>query len=82
MTQATEAQVIAALEEGDRIMVTHPDPDKPSEKTRYSLVEASRNVGVRTFKKLVSGGCIRPVLDGLFGDSQTYEWSDGPGEAG
>lgn len=55
-------------------MITHPNPEKPSEKITYGLVRSGKNVGLRTYRNLV------PVEDGLFGSdiSQTFAWSDDP----
>lgn len=65
-------EVVAALRSGDRIMVTHPDPFKVSEKTIYSLVQSGRPVGKRTWQRLVDD--LEAVPDGLFADGagQTY----------
>ncbi|MCJ8139586.1 hypothetical protein [Falsirhodobacter halotolerans] len=60
-------------------MITHPNPEKPSEKTTYGLVRSGKNVGLRTYRKLVDN--LVPVNDGLFGGdiSQTFAWLDDPG---
>lgn len=72
MTILAREKVIKALKGGDRIMVTHPSPDKASDRMAYTLVEAGRSVGARTFSALRHN--LAPMSDGLFGDSQTYGW--------
>lgn len=78
-------ECIRRLTDGDRLMVTRPRPDIASDKTTYGLVECGKNVGARTFSKLMAGNVdpetklnipiIEPVSDGLFPDiaSQTYK---------
>lgn len=67
-------QAVNALRGGDRLMVTHPDPSKASEKTVYALVRSGRTVSLPAYRKLVDN--LAPVPDGLFGTdmSQTFEW--------
>ena len=60
-----------ALAAGDRLMVTHPLADKPDTRTTYGLVRAGKAVTSVAFRKLRPD--LRPVADGLFGESQTYE---------
>jgi hypothetical protein len=68
----TAEQVIARLRAGDRIMVTHPDPLKVSERTTYALVEDGGGLTATMFRRLAEE--LEPVQDGLFPDqpSQTY----------
>ena len=63
-----------ALRGGDRLMVTHPNPNKFSEKTVYALVSTGKSVILPAYRKLVPN--LAPVADGLFGAdmSQTYAW--------
>lgn len=67
---------VAALQGGDRVMVTHPDPLKVTDKTTYSLVLAGRAISIRTFRCLAEN--LTPIPDGLFGAemSQTFKWTD------
>ena len=63
---------LSILRGGETIHVCYPDPAKIGDVTRYHLTGSGRNIGRRTFEKLVEGGVIEPIGDGLFGDSQTY----------
>lgn len=75
MRAAKEVEVISALQAGDRIMMTLPDPMKISEKTTYSLVGSGRRVNPSTFRRLRDS--LRPERDGLFEDglSQSFCWA-------
>ena len=72
MGRVSAEKAIAALQSGDRIMVTHPDPMKVSDKTSYALVQGGGSLTATTFRKISSK--LEPVSDGLFPDepSQTY----------
>lgn len=74
----TYEQAVAAITGGDRLMITHPDPSKATDRTSYGLVVSGKNIGLRTYRKLAPD--LIPVSDGLFGDdgaSQTYTLPEG-----
>ena len=64
--------VLAALESGDRVMVTHPDPMRPDDRTRYTLASGGGRISSRTFVAILPK--LRPVQDGLFGDQCPQTW--------
>lgn len=70
-----QSEIIERLRGGDRVMITHPDPEKVSDTRRYGLVKAGVNIGVRNFRAIFDD--LRPCADGLFGTdgSQTFEWN-------
>lgn len=61
---------------GDRLMVTHPDPNKAAERTIYALASSGKTVSLPAYRKLAPN--LAAVPDGLFGAdmSQTYCWRD------
>jgi hypothetical protein len=65
--------VLKALRDGERVLVTHPDAFKAGEKASCTLTPSGRTVGVRCFRAILED--LRPVGDGLFGAeiSQSYE---------
>ena len=68
------AKTKAALEAGDRIMVTHPNPEKVAQKISYGLAGAGKVVSAIAFRRLLRDGEIAPVPDGFFGSDmcQTF----------
>ena len=69
--------VIARLNCGDSIVVTHKRPDIESDRDTFCLKQTGRNVGKRIFERLLQDGEIEPEDDGLpgFGVTQTYRKS-------
>jgi hypothetical protein len=67
-------KAIEALSAGERLMFTHKNPNKESEKSFYSLIPSGKTVSARAVMKLRDSGLIAPIPDGLFGDemSQTF----------
>ncbi len=66
-------ETLKRLGGGDRIMVTHPNPEKKAEKISYGLVNAGLTVSAFAYRKLLPD--LEPVADGLFGadeGSQTF----------
>lgn len=63
-----------ALDAGDRLMVTHPDPNKATDRTIYALVSSGKTISAPAYRKLYDN--LAPMADGLFGTaiSQTYSW--------
>lgn len=65
---------LAALAAGDRVMVTHPDPMKATDKASYALVRGGVSLTATTFRKLADR--LEPVREeALFQDeapAQTY----------
>lgn len=63
-----------ALRGGDRLMITHPDPNLATGKTVYGLVGSGKTISATAYRKLRPN--LRAARDGLFGEemSQTFEW--------
>ena len=70
-------RAIQHLRAGDTVHVCYADQNRVGDITRYHLTGTGQNIGRRTFEKLVEGGGVEPVGDGLFGDSQTYRLREG-----
>lgn len=70
------AQAVEALMQGERIMQTNPDAERPDQTVRYGRVSNGKTVTATAFRKLAEEGKIRAARDGLFPeDSQTFEWA-------
>lgn len=65
-------KALARLNDGDRIIVTNPDPFRAGETTAYGLMGGGV-ISVVTFRKLTP--LLKPSSDGLFEDcpAQTFE---------
>lgn len=61
----------SAMMAGDRLMVTHPDQNRPNDRTRYHLIGLGRSLTAAGFRKLADD--LVPVGDGLLPEiTQTY----------
>lgn len=58
-------ETLKRLREGDRTMVTHPNPEGKAEKISYGLVSAGLTVSALAYRKLLPD--LEPAADGLFG---------------
>ena len=60
---------------GERLMFTHKDPTRESDKSFYSLIPSGKTVHPLAVRRLREGDLIQPIPDGLFGAemSQTFE---------
>lgn len=67
-------KTLEQLEGGERLMYTHRDPMKESDKSFYSLVPSGKTVHPVAVRKLREGNRLVAVPDGLFGAdmSQTF----------
>lgn len=64
-------KALAAVEAGDRVFVTHPDPDKPKQRMTVATLGGQRQITLTAWDRLRP--FMSPVEDGLFpGASQTF----------
>lgn len=74
MAQVTYSRAVQALKDGDRLMVTNPDPSKKGDIRRFHLIGLGGGLSSRTFERI--RGDLTPLGDGLFPNepSQTFGW--------
>ena len=68
-------KALDAMQAGDRLMFTHADPRRESDKSFYSLIPSGKTVHPLAVRKMREKDQLSPIADGLFGAdlSQTFE---------